>query len=107
MDGYDNVKGFDMAVDYDMQTKSVDEDHGPIQQGVMELHKRCEQLHLALDRLERKLRPVLRSVPDKPGDRPDNPQPVTSELTERVNSINSSLASLDMTINDMNTRCEL
>jgi hypothetical protein len=97
-----------MAYADEAKAVEVPEDYGPIQKGLVEVHKRCEMLHLTMERLERKLRPVLRSVPDKPNERDGrDPHPVVSELTERITAISASLAALDQTINDMNSRCEL
>lgn len=85
-----------------------DEEYGPATKEIMELHKRTEHLHIMLDSLERKLRPVLRTVPDPdaiPGERV--PRPVTSEVTDRLHDINAVLSRLDLRIADMITRCEL
>lgn len=92
---------------YEEKAVRMDEDSGPLQSEVGELRKRVESLHLTVDRLERKLRPVLRSVPDEPV--PDGTQPrlMQAPLTEIISDLNRSIGQLEMRLNDVNTRCEL
>lgn len=83
------------------------EDTGPAMQAVHKLHQNVEHLHMQLERLERKFKPALRSVPDKPSDSAVSPKPVHCEITDRLEDIGGALDRMATSIGDLITRCEL
>lgn len=103
--GYDLEESQKMARAENNMVKG--EDYGPLQNEAMELRKRVEALHLQLERMERKFRPVLRSVPDTGEESPTSPRLMQAELTECLSDINRSLGALDLRMGDMISRCEL
>jgi hypothetical protein len=88
-----------------MDTKS--EDIGPSMLAIHELHKQVEHLHMVVDKCEMKFKPVLRSVPDKPGDGSVVPHQPVAEVTERLTDIGGALDRITGRLADMITRCEL
>lgn len=85
-----------------------DDDVGPAMQAVHALHKHAEHLHLQMDRLERKLKPVLRSVGDEAvADAGRDLRAPSAEVTERLEQVGQTLDRVAVRIGDLITRCEL
>lgn len=101
------LKEVDVSYEEEKMCKAGD-DYGPLQKEAMELRKRVEQLHLMAERVERKFKPVLRSVPESPEEQGGgSPRLLQAELTETLGEVNRSLSSLELRLADMITRCEL